>query len=191
MLLLVDNGVNNVVFSADHIINDWGPAGSTQPNNSLFLHLTNDMTRESVGVELLKLQANGDSAIHKVGSKLHGTFLAQQSGTSALSLITLSERGYYSYKLYENQTGGVYPPQSVYNSPGSNPNTKGPFVYKEIDRGKALVLSSAQYTAIINGTTTAGKTTRDLPDGEVSYTAHTNKITSSQIDATNNFIHIN
>ena len=198
MLLLQDDGSNECIFSADKILQD---NNVTVP---LVLSLVNDSTRDVTNVTLLKqyIPIGGSTnvpAIFYEDGRVRGYFRAKypHSGNSngAHSHVFLLQRGYYSYKLYELGKGGtsdvltVVPSETdlesnVYFFSGSGS------VFNEVDNGKALVVSPTQYTEIKTGTVQNNIRTYDYLNGEVSYTKHTDKITGSQIDTDDNFIHV-
>lgn len=197
MLLLKDDGSNECIFSADNLQHDWS---GTNPDTAIVLSLINDASREVTNVTLLNEYVSSSvtlPAIFLEDGRLRGYFHAKYPHTGgysgAYSNVFLLQRGYYSYKLYEHLMVGAltYPSASDLLS-NTYFTADGSFgtLFNQVDNGKALVVSPTQYTEIKTGTNQNNIRTYDYLNGEVSYTEHTDKITGSQIDTDDNFIHV-
>ena len=199
MLVIHQTGTVNLVFHYDSFTQNWGAI--PRPTYALILGLTNDMTRESLFVTLLpqyNVPASSTDAISTGldgGNQfLTGVFLSTTDSTKhspQFSTLYIKDRGYYSYKLYEGRFNNQYPTNAMYNDADGFPANEFFATIDVVDKGKALVLTRDTYNSIISGTSTPDGTVYSIVNDEVSYTSHTDKVKSSDIDTDNNFIHIN
>jgi hypothetical protein len=196
MLLLKQEGSNWCTFNNDKLQYDWDGKSVEEdnPNVALILSLTNDTTREMVNVTLIKDDAQGSSEDFIIGGDRHisGAFFATllQSPDGSIGRVQLQPRGYWEYVLYEHNDIASYPNRTTLTS-GTLFNALS---LSEVDRGKALLVTDQQYDDIRLGNPIgphAGSLQhRELTSGEVSYTEHTDKVASSQIDTDENYIHV-
>ena len=212
MLLVKQIGDNCIDFCGDrHHMTFFNqsriPVGgaSDNPNVSFAIVFTNDMTRESMACEFVKTTTTVQGThndIKYVDGKFTTAFKAlslSSTPNGSFGEIVFPTRGYYSYVIYMGTVIDNLPPATAYLSHKAYLEHPA-FLPREIDRGKALVVTTDQFNAIRTGTTNTDvnnsvveykKRDRDLLDGEVSYTKHTDKVSSSDIDTDNNFIHVN
>tara|TARA_R100001440_G_scaffold15293_2_gene25991 strand:- start:14636 stop:15271 length:636 start_codon:yes stop_codon:yes gene_type:complete len=211
MLLVKQIGANSIDFCGDrhqlpYFNQGIAPIGAPANSNVSFaIVFTNDMTRESMACEFIRTTTTNQgtlNVIKYVDGKFTCAFKALSLSSTpdgSLGQIVFPTRGYYSYVIYQGTVINNFPPASAYLS--HKDYLEHPALLpREIDRGKALVVTTDQFNAIKTGTTNRDvnnavveylKRDRDLLDGEVAYTKHTDKITSSDIDADNNFINVN
>ncbi len=211
MLLVKQIGANTIDFCGDrhhmpYFNQGLIPNSATANSNVSFaIVFTNDMTRESRACEFIKTQTSNlgtADVIKYVDGKFTCAFKALSLSSTpdgTLGQIVFPNRGYYSYVIYMGTVINNFPPASAYLSHRDYVDHPA-LLPREIDRGKALVVTTDQFNAIKFGTVNRDvnnavveyrKRDRDLLDGEVAYTKHTDKITSSDIDADNNFINVN
>ena len=211
MLLIKQTGTNTIYFCGDnHIhtffefnVNTLGQINTDleNPNVSFAIVFTNDMTRESNAVEFVKFGPSNENFISYKDGKFVASFLALSSGTpnGRNGEIFFKNRGYYSYVIYMNSSENVHPTSTGYTTHAGYVGAGG-MQPREIDRGKALIVTTDQFNKIrtgeiyqnfAEGEQEYNKNHYDYIDGEVSYTKHTDKVSSSDIDTDNNFIHVN
>ena len=98
MLLLKQTGANTVFFCGDNHIREFFNQGittsttSANPDVSFAIIFTNDMTRESIGVEFVKKTAANHDLIKYVDGKFTASFLALSTGTPNVETVKSSLR---------------------------------------------------------------------------------------------------
>jgi len=192
MLLLTETGSQTIHIPTDKFRMDWTNT-DTPPTNLIIGVFTNDMTRETKCVRFIKQTSTGAPLTVYEGNKMRLHFFTTNTGhhSGANGRIYLQPRGYWSYRIYEHSMN-----DTMYNLSASDLlstaflSTGLGALFIQVDKGKALVVTHAEKLLIDAGTLTHGVREYSNAVNEGSYTKHTDKVATSDIDTDNNFIHI-